>query len=166
MKADLITFGPGSLYTSIVPNLLVDGLPEAIEKSSAMKVYFVNLMWQPGETINFSASAHLRALQDHAKRQLIDTVVVNSARIAPGLKRKYAQEQVKPVENDVDNITRQGIRVVTADLVSNASLALGKIRHDSAALASVVVDLASRSRAYLVRKAALSAQSKKVSQKR
>jgi uncharacterized cofD-like protein len=162
MNADLITLGPGSLYTSIVPNLLVDGLPEAIEKSSAMKVYFVNLMWQPGETINFSASAHLRALEDHAKRQLIDTVVVNSARIAPGLKRKYAKELVKPVENDVDSITRLGIKVVTADLVSNASLAQGKIRHDPAALASVVVDLASRSRAYQVRKAALAAQHSKV----
>jgi uncharacterized cofD-like protein len=166
MNADLITLGPGSLYTSIVPNLLVQGLPEAIERSSAMKVYFVNLMWQPGETINFSASAHLKALQDHARRRLIDTVVVNSARISPGLKRRYAQEKVKPVENDLDAIYELGVKVVTADLVSNASLAQNRIRHDSAALASVVVDLASRSRAYQVRKAALAAQSLKARSKK
>ena len=161
MNADLITLGPGSLYTSIVPNLLVKGLPEAIEKSSAMKVYFVNLMWQPGETINFSASAHLLALQDHAQRRLIDTVVVNSATIAPGLKRKYAREKAKPVENDLESINKLGVRVVTADLVFDSAKMQSKIRHDPAALASVVVDLASRSRAYQVRKAALSEQHSK-----
>ena len=158
MNADLITLGPGSLYTSIVPNLLVSGLPEAIQNSPAMKVYFVNLMWQPGETINFSASAHLRALLEHAKRSLIDTVVVNSATIAPDLKRKYAREQVKPVENDLEKITGMGVKVVMADLVSDTAQAQDKIRHDPAALASVVVDLASRSRAYQIRKAALSAR--------
>jgi uncharacterized cofD-like protein len=166
MNADLITLGPGSLYTSIIPNLLVDGLPEAIEKSTAMKVYFVNLMWQPGETINFSASAHLQALQDHARRKLIDTVVVNAARIAPSLKRKYAEERVKPVENDIDQMVKLGVKVVTADLVSNASLAQGRIRHDSSALAQVVIDLASRSRAYQVRKAALAAQGSKASSRK
>jgi len=158
MNADLITLGPGSLYTSIVPNLLVKGLPEAIERSSAMKVYFVNLMWQPGETINFSASAHLLALQQHAERRLIDTVVVNGATIAPSLKRKYAREKVKPVENDLDNISSLGVKIVTADLVIDSAAGQEKIRHDPAALANVVVDLASRSRAHHVRKAALEAQ--------
>ena len=161
MNADLITLGPGSLYTSIVPNLLVEGLPEAIERSSAMKVYFVNLMWQPGETINFSASAHLRALQDHAQRRLVDTVVVNSATIAPSLKRKYAREKVKPVENDLENVSKLGVRIVTADLISDSTVAQEKIRHDPEALATVVVDLASRSRAYQVRKAALAEQQRK-----
>ena len=165
LAADLITLGPGSLYTSIVPNLLVKGLPEAIEGSPAMKVYFVNLMWQPGETINFSASAHLRAILEHAERKLIDTVVVNSARIAPDLKRKYAREQVKPVENDLDEISKLGVKIVTADLVCDSSLAHEKIRHDPAALANVVVDLASRSRAYQVRKAALAARTKKTGSK-
>jgi len=158
MNADLITLGPGSLYTSIVPNLLVKGLSEAIEQSPAMKVYFVNLMWQPGETINFSASAHLRALQEHAQRRLIDTVVINSATIAPDLKLKYAREKVKPVENDIENMNKLGVKVVTADLVFDSAIAQSKIRHDPTALASVVVDLASRSRAHQVRKAALREQ--------
>jgi uncharacterized cofD-like protein len=157
-RADLITLGPGSLYTSVVPNLLVNGIPEAIEKSAAMKVYFVNLMWQPGETINFTASAHLRAIQDHAKRKLIDCVVVNSAEISPSLRRKYAKEKVKPVENDLAMLSKLGVKVVTADLVSDTSVSPHRIRHDSSALAAVVIDLASRSRAHLVRKAALAAQ--------
>lgn len=161
MNADLITLGPGSLYTSIVPNLLVKGLPEAIERSRAMKVYFVNLMWQPGETINFTASEHLRALQEHAKRRLVDTVVVNAATIAPDLKRKYAREKVKPVEYDLEGLFQLGVKIVTADLVIGTSVAQDKIRHDPAALAQVVVDLASRSRAHQVRSEALSRAMKK-----
>jgi uncharacterized cofD-like protein len=159
--ADLITLGPGSLYTSIVPNLLVEGLPEAIEQSKAIKAYFVNLMWQPGETINFTASAHLKAIQDHARRRLVDTVVVNSASIAPGLKQRYAREKVKPVENDLEAMNDMGVKVVTADLVLDSTNSTDKIRHDPAALASVVVDLASRSRAHQVRRAALDEHRKK-----
>jgi uncharacterized cofD-like protein len=156
-KADLITLGPGSLYTSVMPNILVKGMAEAISKSSAMKIYFVNLMWQPGETINFSASAHVKAIHEHAGRQLIDCVVLNMAPISPTLKRKYAREQVQPVENDVVELANLGVKVVTADLVSDAGVARNAIRHDPAALANVVLDLASRSRAHQVRKEALQA---------
>jgi uncharacterized cofD-like protein len=155
-KADLITIGPGSLYTSVVPNILVNGVAEAIEKSPAMKVYFVNLMWQPGETIKFSASEHVRVLQEHAGRQLIDCVVLNTAPIAPVLRRKYARAKVKPVENDMEALAKLGVKIVTADLVSAA--AGERIRHDSAALAEVVLDLASRSRTFQVRKEALAEQ--------
>jgi uncharacterized cofD-like protein len=157
-EADLITLGPGSLYTSIVPNILVRGMAEAIEKSPAMKVYFVNLMWQPGETINFTASQHVKVIHAHAKRKLIDCVVLNSAPIAPALQRKYARAQVQPVENDMAALAKLGVKIVTADLVSGGSVAQEKIRHDSAALADVVLDLASRSRAFQVRKEALAAQ--------
>jgi uncharacterized cofD-like protein len=142
----------------VVPNILVKGMADAIKNSPAMKVYFVNLMWQPGETINFSASAHLRAINAHAKNNLIDCVVLNSAPISPTLKRKYARAEVKPVENDVENLNELGVKIVTADLVSDSAFAQHKIRHDPAALARVVVDLASRSRAYQVRKEALLAQ--------
>jgi len=157
-KADLITLGPGSLYTSVVPNILVNGMAEAIEQSSAMKVYFVNLMWQPGETFKFSASEHVRVIQEHAKRKLLDCVVLNTAPIAPVLRRKYARAKVKPVENDMDALAKLGVKIVTADLVSDATAANERIRHDSAALAEVVLDLASRSRAFQVRKEALATQ--------
>jgi uncharacterized cofD-like protein len=123
-----------------------------------MKVYFVNLMWQPGETINFTASEHVKALQAHARRKLIDCVVLNTAPIAPALRRKYARVKVKPVENDMQALDKLGLKIVTADLVSDSGIAQDKIRHDSSALAAVVLDLASRSRAYQVRKQAIGAQ--------
>jgi 2-phospho-L-lactate transferase/gluconeogenesis factor (CofD/UPF0052 family) len=112
-------------------------------------------MWQPGETINFSASAHVEAIHAHAGRKLIDCVVLNSAPIPPALTRKYARAQVKPVENDVENLTALGVKVVTADLVSDLTVERRKIRHDSAAIARVVIDLASRSRVHQVRKEGL-----------
>jgi uncharacterized cofD-like protein len=161
-KADLITLGPGSLYTSLVPNILVNGIAEAIEKSAAMKVYFVNLMWQPGETINFTASEHVKVVQAHAQRKLIDCVVLNTAPIAPALRRKYAREKVKPVENDMQALNNLGLKIVTADLVSDTGIAGDRIRHDSGALAAVVLDLASRSRALQVRREALGAQRSRV----
>ena len=78
-QADLITLGPGSLFTSVIPNLLVEGISAAIRRSPALKAYFVNLMWQPGETMNFSASDHIRAIHKHAGGRLIDCAVVNVA---------------------------------------------------------------------------------------
>lgn len=158
-EADLITLGPGSLYTSVIPNLLVSGIPKAIEKSPALKVYFVNLMWQPGETINFTASRHLQAIYQHAERKIVDCVVLNGRPIPPNLRKKYARAHVQPVENDIQNLSNMGVKVVTADLVGDTELKQ-KIRHDSSALAEVVVDLASRSRAHQVRKVALAAQRK------
>jgi uncharacterized cofD-like protein len=156
-KADLITLGPGSLYTSVIPNILVSGLPEAIERSPALKAYFVNLMWQPGETINFSASRHVEALHAHAGRKLTDCAVLNSAPIPSALKRKYARAHVRPVENDIERLNELGLKVVTADLVGDTE-PLNKVRHSPDALAEVVIDLASRSRALQVRKEALAAQ--------
>jgi uncharacterized cofD-like protein len=157
-KADLITLGPGSLYTSVIPNVLVRGIPEAIERSPALKVYFVNLMWQPGETIRFSASQHVEAIHAHARRRLIDCVVLNSAPIPPALKRKYARAHVRPVENDIDRLNAMALKVVTSDLVAVAGPLKNKVRHSPEALSEVVIDLASRSRAYQVRKESLAVQ--------
>ena len=78
-QADLITMGPGSLFTSVIPNLLVDGIPEAIRRSRALKACIVNLMWQPGETVDFTASDHIEAILRHSAKGLIDVVVVNEA---------------------------------------------------------------------------------------
>jgi uncharacterized cofD-like protein len=157
-RADLITLGPGSLYTSVIPNILVNGIPEAIQRSPALKVYFVNLMWQPGETINLAASQHVEAIHQHAKRGLIDCVVLNTGIISPALKRKYARAHVKPVENDLDTLNKMGLKVVTSDLVGDAAMVPRKVRHNPAAATEIVIDLASRSRAHQVRKQALAVQ--------
>src|SRR6185437_11945423 len=133
----------------------------AIERSPAMKAYFVNLMWQPGETINFSASRHVEAIHAHSRPGLIDCIVVNVAPIRPELRRKYARAHVRPVENDFENLKRLGVKVVTAELFRDTGTAQKKIRHDPAVLASVVIDLASRSRAYQVRKELITAQARR-----
>src|SRR5581483_5627667 len=80
-EADLITFGPGSLFTSIIPNLLVHGIPRAIHRSPALKACFINLMSQPGETTGFSAADHVKAIDEHAGRALLDVVVLNTTPI-------------------------------------------------------------------------------------
>jgi len=143
-NADLITLGPGSLFTSVIPNLLVSGIPRAIEASPALKVYFVNLMWQPGETINLSASRHVEAILRHARgRKVIDCVVLNSTPIPDALRRKYARQHVAPVENDVARLHRLGMQVVNAELLGDSVL----VRHHPQATAEVVVRLALHSRA-------------------
>lgn len=142
-QADLITLGPGSLYTSVIPNLLVNGIPEAIERSPALKVYFVNLMWQPGETLNFSASQHVEAILKHAGgRKVMDSVVLNTAPISGALKRKYAEQHVEPVENDFERLNALGIKILAADLVGDSKL----VRHEPCATAKIIVALAMRSR--------------------
>jgi uncharacterized cofD-like protein len=141
-EADLITLGPGSLFTSVIPNLLVQGIPKAIEESRAVKAYFVNLMWQPGETIQFRASDHIRAIEKHAKRKLVDYAVINTSKISPVLRKRYALDKVQPVENDVDELRAMGMKIVTADLVQKTS----RVRHDPAAAAAVAMELAREGR--------------------
>jgi uncharacterized cofD-like protein len=140
--ADVITFGPGSLFTSVVPNLLVDGIPTAIRRSPAVKAYFVNLMWQPGETTEFTASDHVRAVHQHAGGKLLDYAIVNVRPIPTTIKKKYARESALPVENDVDAVSRLGPKVLAGDLAQIR----GQARHDPDATAALVVKLAQEGR--------------------
>lgn len=137
-EADLITFGPGSLFTSVVPNLLVEEIPAAIQRSPAIKAYFVNLMWQPGETIGFTASDHVEAIHRHAGRKLIDYVIVNDREIQPQQRHKYAAEQAQPVVNDLQRLTQMGLEIISASLLSEGAT----VRHDPQATAAVAVELA------------------------
>lgn len=141
-EADVITLGPGSLFTSIVPNLLVDGIAAAIRSSPALKCYFVNLMWQPGETDEFRASDHVRAVHRHAGGKFLDYAVVNVRSITRTLKKRYASQDALPVENDINALTKMGLKVMAASLASYTD----KIRHDSAATAALVVKLAREGR--------------------
>jgi uncharacterized cofD-like protein len=141
-EADVITLGPGSLFTSIVPNLLVDGIAAAIRGSSAVKAYFVNLMWQPGETMEFRASDHIRAVHRHAGGKFLDYAVVNSRPILPAMKKRYARQAALPVENDVDAIFKMGLKVMAGNLAQHTD----KVRHDPAAAAAVAIKLAQEGR--------------------
>jgi uncharacterized cofD-like protein len=154
-EADVITLGPGSLFTSVIPNLLVSGIPKAIAKSPATKVCFVNLMTQPGETIGLTASDHIRMITRHCgslgKKQnqngLIDICVVNSGQLGSGAVREYSAKSAQPVFNDIDELRDMGIRVITTDLVRKAGRTEpSKIRHDSGALGAITIELAQEHR--------------------
>ena len=142
-RADLITLGPGSLFTSVIPNLLVKGIPKAICKSPALKAYFVNLMSQPGETTNFRASDHVEAIRVHAKDRLLDCAVVSTTRISPALRRKYAEQDAAPIEIDTDRLHEMGLGIIEADLLQKG----GKVRHNPEAIGAVIVKLAKHGRA-------------------
>jgi uncharacterized cofD-like protein len=141
-EADVITLGPGSLFTSIVPNLLVHGIAAAIRSSPALKCYFVNLMWQPGETDEFRASDHVRAVHRHAGGKFLDYAVVNVRSITSALKKRYARQAALPVENDIDTLMKMGLKVLTGNLASYTD----KIRHDPDATAAIVMKLAREGR--------------------
>jgi len=141
-EADLITLGPGSLFTSIVPNLLVQGIPEAIAASPAIKAYIVNLMWQPGETPEFTAADHVEAVLEHARVNLLDYVIINTRPIGPALLNKYARQNAMPVENDLGRLKNLGVKIVGSDLVQEAD----KIRHDPEAIADIALELAAEGR--------------------
>jgi uncharacterized cofD-like protein len=141
--ADLICLGPGSLYTSVVPNLLVHGIPEAIANSRALKVYFCNIMSQPGETTGYTASQHVEAILRHAGQPLLDCVVVNVTRVPAAAKRAYAELNQHPVPNDLKALEKLGLRVIRAELLATGA----KARHEPSAIAQVAMELAMMSRA-------------------
>jgi len=157
-QADLITLGPGSLFTSIIPNLLVEGIPRAIAQSRALKAYFVNLMSQPGETTNFSASDHIAAIRRHAGRThapaLIDVCVINTRSIRGKALARYRSQAARPVEIDQEELARMGLKVHAVDLLRKSGVnPEEKIRHDQGALGAVVVELAVLGRSAKMEKA-------------
>lgn len=136
-RADLILLGPGSLYTSILPNLLIPGIRQAVYRSRARTVLLLNLMTQPGETDGMSGLDHLQAVERFAGRGLVDAVLVNSAPIPDHLLEHYASTGSEPVWCDRAAIEGMGIQIVEADLLAAGDL----IRHDPAKLAAAVLDL-------------------------
>lgn len=124
--ADAIVLGPGSLYTSIMPNLLIRGVAEELRKSRALKIYICNVMTQPGETDGYTASMHAEAILKHAGRGSIDFMLVNNAPISPALREKYAAQGIYPVPVDEDAINALGIGFVGADIVNQSDA----VRHD------------------------------------
>jgi len=135
-EADAIVLGPGSLYTSILPNLLVEGIAREVEAASCAKIYVCNVMTQPGETSGFTASEHVRALLDGAGARVCDTVVVNE-QPPERLLGAYAEEGQLPVVVDRANIEEMGVRFVPARVISETET----VRHDPQKLADVVIRL-------------------------
>ncbi|MCQ6275688.1 YvcK family protein [Bacillus sp. V3B] len=137
-EADLIIIGPGSLYTSILPNLLVPQLGEEVCRAKAKKVYICNLMTQAGETLGYTASEHVRAIYDHMERPFIDTILVNSEEIPNEIQKKYIKEAATPVHFDVNTLYELGLEVIYGEIVS---LENGVIRHDTNEVAQILYSL-------------------------
>lgn len=136
-EADLIVLGPGSLYTSVIPNLLVEGVANAITNSKATTLYVCNVMTQPGETDGFNASDHLETLKKHARGIRIDYCLVNDEIPSPTLQEKYKIENAYPVPADVEKIEKMGVKPIKASLISQTNL----VRHDPVRLSDRIMKL-------------------------
>ena len=132
--ADAIILGPGSLYTSIMPNLLVEGVSKALQRSKAIKIYICNVMTQPGETDGYTASMHAKAILDHAGKGVIDYVLVNSAEVPEEMCRELGAEAVVV---DEDKINALGMGLIKADLISSTEAG----RHDPDKLCSAAMKI-------------------------
>jgi uncharacterized cofD-like protein len=137
-RADLITVGPGSLYTSIVTNLLVDGLPEALAAARGVRVYICNLMTQANESLGLSAADHIERIYDHTRRPVFDYAVINTGAFTPDTLTRYAAEGAAPIAADIERIEALGVRAITGDFASEENV----VRHTASRLADVVLELA------------------------
>lgn len=135
LEAEAIILGPGSLYTSVIPNLLVPGIVEAIEKSSAIKMYVCNIMTQPGETQNYTASDHLRTIYAHSVENLVQYIIVNNEKIPADILEKYNIEGADIVEIDTENLEKMKVGILSAQLFQEK----GYIRHHPDKLAYLIV---------------------------
>jgi uncharacterized cofD-like protein len=136
-EADAIILGPGSLYTSVIPNLLVRDIAGAIQKTSALKLYVSNIMTQPGETDDYSVEDHLKAIFNHVGDKLIDYVVINVGKIDDELKDRYKEEASHLVKIDELAVKELGVNVIEGNFISKKN---GLIRHNSEKLASILIE--------------------------
>ncbi|CAI8872198.1 MULTISPECIES: gluconeogenesis factor YvcK family protein [Bacillus] len=137
-RADLLVFGPGSLYTSILPNLIVKKIGDAVLAAKAKKAYVCNVMTQAGETMGYTAFDHVQALHDHLGAPFIDTAIVNNHDIPAGLRKLYAEELSEPVVVDEDRFAESKIRLIQDELAKYDDQV---VRHDTLKLASILYSL-------------------------
>lgn len=134
-EAQIIVLGPGSLYTSIIPNLLIKEITDSIIASSAIKVYVCNAMTQPGESDGYSASDHIKALIRHSHPRIMDYCVLNTGEISKDTLKRYAREDSYAVVNDTKKIESMGYRIIEHDII----IAKDVVRHDPLKLAKVIL---------------------------
>ena len=136
-EADVILLGPGSLYTSVIPNLIIKGVSEAIARSRAFKIYVCNVMTQHGESDGYTASEHVKAIVDHSNKDIIDACLINNAQAPQEALGRYEEEVSFPVEADVDKICKMGYKVEATDLLGVTDY----VRHDSLKLNEALIRL-------------------------
>jgi uncharacterized cofD-like protein len=138
--ADLITIGPGSLFTSLIPNLLVRGISRAIVESPATKVYICNLMTQANESLGLTAADHIRALQRHAQKNFFDFALINRTPVSNEMKAKYALEGACQIVSDLEAIEDLGVIPVLGDYLEEDGVA----RHNTSRVARDLMQLAAQ----------------------
>ncbi|MFH1504468.1 MAG: gluconeogenesis factor YvcK family protein [Candidatus Omnitrophota bacterium] len=136
-KAEIIIFGPGSLFTSILPNLLIEEISETIAQHNSIKLYLCNVMTQHGETDGFTASDHLNMIMKHAKKRVVNSCLVSSGRLKYRLLVNYAKEKSFPIVFDRERLKTMGIKVFEADVVSKENY----LRHDSKKTAKEIMNI-------------------------
>ena len=138
-EADVVVIGPGSLYTSLIPNVLIPRIASTLRQSRALRVFVCNVMTQPGETENYSAEAHLRALFEHAGL-VADVMLVNGRRPSEQILKHYENQGQTPVAIDLDAVREMGVQPFFGDIIAEGNF----VRHDSEALARAVFQIYDR----------------------
>lgn len=139
-RADLITVGPGSLYTSLITNVLVDGIPAALASARGLRVYVANLMTQANESLDLTASEHIERIYEHTRAPIFDCALVNTAPFSKETLARYAAEGASPIEADVQRIQALGVRCIAGDFASEENV----VRHAAARVASALIALGTR----------------------
>ena len=124
-RADLITVGPGSLYTSLITNLLVEDIPEALARARGVRVYISNLMTEANESLGLTASQHIERIYEHARAPIFDYALVNTTPFSPETLARYANEAASPILPDIDRIEALGVRCIAGDFASEENV----VRH-------------------------------------
>lgn len=137
-RADLITVGPGSLYTSLITNLLVKGMPSALAHARGTRVYVCNLMTQANESLGLTASEHIARIYDHTREPIFDYAIVNTAPFSQQIIERYAKENAAPIAADIERIEALGVRCIAGDFASEESV----VRHNATRVTGALLALA------------------------
>jgi len=136
-RANLITVGPGSLYTSLITNLLVSGIPEALAKARGLRVFICNLMTQANESLGLSASQHIERIYEHARAPIFDYAILNTAPVSSQMLLRYAAEGAVPIVPDVDRVESMGVHCIVGNFLSEGDV----LRHASDRVTSALMEL-------------------------
>ena len=136
-RADLITVGPGSLYTSLITNLLVQGMPVALEQARGLRVYVCNLMTQANESLGLSAADHIQRIYDHTGAPVFDYALVNTAPFSTATLARYAAENAAPLVADIERIEAMGVRCIAGNFSSEGNV----VRHESDRVTAALMEL-------------------------
>ena len=139
-RSDLISLGPGSLYTSLITNLLVQGIPTALASARGVRVFICNLMTQANESLNLTASQHIERIYDHARAPIFDYAIINTAPFSAETLTRYAAERAAPIEADIERVEALGVRCITGNFASEESV----VRHNATHVADTLLALGAK----------------------